>query len=215
MRNLCQIFSEKRKKMCAFALILGLMWGLTPTAESISVKLRGKITLAGVLSGLAYATHTLIKRDRRAVERLQLHLGPPERVVQFERGFNLWRIDYYREQYYLFRNNRLIKKKPLKTPLDFYGTPSNSKIYPGDWEIERLEEKREGWKYVRKKRPSILPFFHSSASLPFLIDTLVLGSPRWSRLCLLHLQRAPQLVSFYRYRLANERLLDLELWLSH
>lgn len=214
MRNLCQIFSEKRKKICTFALVLCLMWGLTPTAESISVKLRGKIALAGVLSGLAYTTYTLIKRDRRAVERLQLHLGPPERVVQFERGFDLWRVNYYREQCYIFRNNRLIKEKPLKTPLCFDGTPSDALIYLRDWEIGRLEEKREGWKYVRKERPSILPFFHSSASPPFLIDTPVLVSPKWSRLCLWHLQQAPRLVSSDHYRLADERLLDLGLSLS-
>ena len=112
MRNLYQIFCEKQKKVCAFALVLCLMWGVTPAAESISIKLRGKIALAGILSGLAYTTYTLIKRDRRAAEKLQLQLGPPERVVQFERGFDLWRVNYYREQCYIFRNNRLIKSAP-------------------------------------------------------------------------------------------------------
>ena len=184
MRNLCQIFSKKRKKMCAFALVLGLMWGLTPTAESISVKLRGKIALAGILSGFAYATYALIKRDRRAVEKLQLHLGPPERVVQFERGFDLWRIDYYREQCYLFQNNRFIKSVPCADLQSGHRANIRSKTY------------------TRKFMP------------PFLIDTPVLVSPRWSRLCLLHLQQAPQLVSFGLYRLGAERSLDLGLSLS-
>ena len=94
--------------MCAFAAVLCLMWGLTPAAEGISVKLRGKIALAGILSGLAYTTHVLVTRDRRAAEELQLRFGPPERVVRFERGFDVWRIDYYRDRCYLFRNNRLI-----------------------------------------------------------------------------------------------------------
>lgn len=184
MRNLCQIFSEKRKKICAFALVLCLMWGLTPAAESISVKLRGKIALAGVLSGLAYATHTLIKRDRRAVERLQLHLGPPERVVQFERGFDLWRVNYYPEQCYIFRNNRFIKSAPC---------------------VDLRPRHRVNVRSQTCTCKFIPPFF---------IDTPVLGFPMWSRLCLLHLRRAPQLVSSDHYRLANERLLDLELWLS-
>ena len=184
MRNLCQIFSEKRKKMCAFVLILCLMWGLTPTAESISVKLRGKIALAGILSGLAYATHTLIKRDRRAVERLQLHLGPPERVVQFERGFDLWRVNYYREQCYIFRNNRFIKSAPC---LDL----------------------QSGHQAIRLRKICIC-----QSTPPFLIDMPVLVSPKWSRLCLWHLQQAPQLVSSGLYRLADERLLDLGLSLS-
>ena len=184
MRNLCQIFSEKRKKICAFALVLCLMWGLTPTAAGISVKLRGKIALAGVLSGLAYTTYALIKRDRRAVERLQLHLGPPERVVQFERGFDLWRIDYYREQCYLFQNNRFIKSVPC---LDL----------------------QSGHQAIRLSKICIC-----KSTPPFLIDTPVLVSPKWSRLCLEHLQRAPQLVSSGLYRLADARLLGLGLSLS-
>ena len=161
------------------------MWGVTPAAESISVKLRGKIALAGILSGLAYATHTLIKRDRRAVERLQLHLGPPERVVQFERGFDLWRIDYYREQCYLFQNNRFIKSTPCADLQSRHRANIRSKTC------------------TCKSMP------------PFLIDMPVLVFPRLSRLCLWHLQRAPQFVSSGPYRLEAERLLGLEPWLSH
>ena len=214
MQNLCQISFENAKKVCVFTLVLCLMWGLTPAAEGISVKLRGKIALAGILSGLAYTTHTLIKRDKRAVEKLQRHLGPPDRIIQFERGFDIWRIEHYGEYQYIFRNNRLIREKPLKTPLCFYGTPSDSIAYLGDWEVGRLEEKREGGKFTKKRCPSILPFFHSSDFPPFFIDTPVLGSPRWSRLYLLRLQRAPQLVFSGPYRLEGGHLLGLEPWLS-
>lgn len=209
MRNLCQIFSEKRKKMCAFALVLCLTWGLTPAAESISVKLRGKIALAGILSGLAYATHTLIKRDRRAVEKLRCHLGPPERVVQFERGFDLWRIDYYGERCYIFRNNRLTEIELVETDGFLSGDARDSMVWHGG-----KAGRPEGWKDGRKEYASTLPFFHSSTFPPFLIDRLVLGSPKWSRLFPLHLQRAPQLVSSGLYRLGAERSLDLEPWLS-
>ena len=178
MQNLCQISAETAKKVCAFALVLCLISGLTPAAESISVKLRGKIALAGVLSGLAYTTYALIKRDRRAVEKLQLHLGPPEHVVQFERGFDVWRIDYYREQCYLFRDNRFIKSVPCAD----------------------LQSENQAIRPSKTRRYKSTP--------PFLIDTPVLVSPRSSRLCLSHLQRAPQLVSSGLYRLAAERLLD-------
>lgn len=184
MQNSCQIFSKKRKNIPAFALILCLMWGLTPAAEGISVKLRGKIALAGILSGLAYTTHALIKRDRRTVEKLRLHLGPPERVVQFERGFDLWRIDYYREQCYMFRNNGFIKSA-LCADLRF-GHQANTRY--------------------KTCRYEFVP--------PFLIDTPVLGFPRWLRLCPLHPQRAPQFVFSGLYRLEAERLLGLEPWLS-
>lgn len=112
MLNLCHISSLKRQKVCAFVLIVCLISGLTPTAESVSVKLRGKIALGGILSGLACVTYALITRDKRAAEKLQLHLGPPDRVIQFERGFDLWHINYYGERCYLFRNNLFIETVP-------------------------------------------------------------------------------------------------------
>ena len=189
MRNLCQIFCVKRSQICAAALILCLIWGLTPTAESVSVKLRGKIAIVGILSGLAYVTHTLVTRDRRAAEKLQLHLGPPDRVVQFEHGFDLWRINYYREQCYLFRNNRFVKIVPCSS------LQSQHQGF-GNQILDRL----------RTSKSKFMP--------PFLIDTPVSGNPKWLPLCPLHLQRVPQFVSSDLHRLEDERLLGRLLWLS-
>ena len=184
MKNLCQIYYENAKKVCAFVLILCLIWGLTPAAEGISVKLRGKIALAGILSVLAYGTYALVTRDRRAVEKLRLHLGPPERVVQFERGFDFWRINYHGEQCYMFRNNRFIKSRPCV-----------------DLQLEHQAHIR-----VETCTCKFMP--------PFLIDTPVLVTPMSLRLCPLHLRRVPQFVSSGLYQLEDGRLLDLQLWLS-
>ena len=188
MRNLCQI-SCKKRKICATVLILCLICGLTPTAESISVKLRGKIALAGILSGLAYATHVLVKRDRRAMEKLQLHLGPPDRVVQFERGFDLWRINYYTEQCYLFRNNRFVKTVPCSS----------------------LQPRYQRFGY---QIPDRLKTSQSKFTPPFLIDTPVSGNPKWLPLSLLRPQRVPQFVSSDLHRLEDGHLLDPLPWLS-
>ena len=209
MKNLCQIFCKKTEKICAFVLILCLIAGLTPTAEGISVKLRGKIALAGILSGLAYTTYALVTRDKRAMEKLKLHLGPPDRVVQFERGFDRWRIDYYGEECYLFRNNRLIGAKPLEASFSIDAAPVKL-----GWKTGRLQAGMEGWKDGRKKRPSTLPIFYAPVLPPFLIDMPVSGSPMWLRLYLSRPQRVPQPVFFYLYRLEDERLLDPQLLLS-
>ena len=195
MLNLCHIFSLKRKKICAFVLIVCLISGLTPTAESISVKLRGKIALGGILSGLAYGTYTLVTRDKRASEKLQLHLGPPDRVLQFERGFDQWRINAYGAQCYLFRNNLFIRTIPCANlQSDFsdrwtFAPPSIAK---------RSGAKRESQTF----------------KTPFLIDTPVSVHPKWLRLSLLRPQRVPQFVSSCLYRLEAERLLGPQLLLS-
>ena len=195
MLNLGHISSLKRQKVCAFVLIVCLFSGLTPAAESVSVKLRGKIALGGILSGLAYAAYTLVKRDKRAAEKLQLHLGPPDHVIQFERGFDQWRINYYGEQCYLFRNNLFIETVPCTSlPSDFsdrwnFAPPAIAK--------------RSGAKHERRTFKN-----------PFLTDTPVSSPPKWLRLYLLRPQRAPQFVSSCLYRWGDERSLGPQLSLS-
>ena len=209
MLNLCHISSLKGKEICAFALIVCLITGLAPTAEGISVKLRGKIALGGILSGLAYTTYMLVTRDKRATEKLQLHLGPPDRVVQFERGFDRWRINHYGEQCYVFRNNRWVGKTALKVSCSC--------------SIERLPWRTLGWKNGRMEEwgpqssnlPTFQPSNQPSGLSLFLTDTPALVHPKWLRLCLLRPQRVPQFVFSYLYRLEAERLLGPQLWLSH
>ena len=167
------------------------------------MKLRGKIALGVVLSGVAYTTHALIKRDRQAAEELRHHLGAPERVVQFERGFDFWRIEHYGDRHYIFCNNRLL----TQTNFSVYDVPHNSGVW-FEWKGRReLAEKAEGWKFGRRKYVSNLPIFQSSNLLPVLIDMPVSGYPRWSRLYLLDSLRDLRLVASDLHRLATERSL--------
>ena len=220
MRNLCQIFSLKPRRICAIGLILCLIWGLTPTAESISVKLRGKIALGGILSGLAYVTYTLVKRDKRAMDELPLRLGPPDRVIRYERGFDRWHVNYYGEKCYLFRNNLFIKTVPCpnlqsnflingpshRLPLH-YRSVSDMFLPSLFQEVVEVNPKPLRNRIEQSAKTKRL-------KKPFLIDTLVSGNPRWLSLYLLHPQRGPQLVSSYLYRLEAEHLLGRPLWLS-
>ena len=240
MLNLCHISSLKQRKICAFVLIVCLITALTPTAESVSVKLRGKIALGGILSGLAYVTYALVTRDKRAAEKLHLHLGPPDRVIQFERGFDRWRINYYGEKCYLFRNNLFIKTVPCTSPksavsrgrscaypqsvIGFHQRSGDRSSAVGNHQylVERIEGIRrgKGWKRERvEESVPILPifrsdFFHSNFLLTtdgYSIDTPVSVHPKWLRLCLSRPQRVPQPVFFYLYQLEAERLLGPQL----
>ena len=214
MRNLCQIFCVKTGKTCAVVLIVCLFLGLTPAAESVSVKLRGKIALVGILSGFAYATHALVKRDRRVVEKLQLRLGPPDRVIQFERGFDLWRINYYGEQCYLFRNNRFVKIVPcisLQSNLSnrrwTFASPSST-LQAGFRYVFTLPSSRStGNQSETFAKRSGAKRESQTFKKPFLIDTPVLGHPKWLQPYPLHPQQAPPLVSFDLYRLGDAGLL--------
>lgn len=226
MSNFCQNFYNLNKKILCLTLIAIFIWNLSPSAESLAARLniglqatpkfKGKLALVGMLSGLAYLTHSLVSRDKRAVQTLQCQLGPPERVIQFERGFDRWRVYCYGEQGYLFRNNRFIQKKTLKAFFLYDASPTS--IAWLGWKAGRLEEKRDEWKNSWKggsmEERNTLPRFQPSAFSPFLIYTPVSGNPRWLPLSLWHPRRALQSVSSGLYLSGDERLLDPDPWLS-
>ena len=99
------------KKTINLTLIACLIWNCSFPAEGISVKLKGKLALVGILSGVAYLTHTLVKRDTHAAEDVKSQLGQSEYIIQIERGFDKWEIHHFPEQTYYFLNNRFIRKK--------------------------------------------------------------------------------------------------------
>lgn len=92
------------KKFTCYLLLIVFLLTPISTAHSITVKTRGKLALAAILSGIAILTKYLVDRDEQTVETLHAKLGKPDRIVDFERGFDLWRIEWYGNQKYIFRN---------------------------------------------------------------------------------------------------------------
>lgn len=113
------------KKSLNIFIIACLIWNFSLTAEGISVKLRGKLALAGILSGVAYLTHTLVKRDAQNAKRLKTQLGRAEQIIHTERGFDRWEIHHYPEQTYYFLNNRFIRKKVSADSFPFNQTSTD------------------------------------------------------------------------------------------
>ena len=106
------------KKLTCYLVIVVLLLSPISPVHSISVKTQGKLALVAILGGVAILTKYLVGRDQQTVEALHAKLGPPERVVKFERGFDQWRIEWYGTQRYIFRNNILQKEtstKPAET----------------------------------------------------------------------------------------------------
>ena len=114
-------FKPITKFTCCIVVVV-LLLGTASDVHSISVKTQGKLALAVILGGVAILTKYLGERDQQAVEALHAKLGPPERVVTFERGFDRWRIEWYGDRRYVFRNNILEKEtsaKSVQTPKAF------------------------------------------------------------------------------------------------
>lgn len=97
------------KKFICYLLLIAFLFAPISTTHGISVKTRGKFALAAILSGVAILTKRLVERDQRAIEDLHAKLGQPDRVIEFERGFNHWRIEWYGHRRYYFCNQVLQK----------------------------------------------------------------------------------------------------------
>jgi len=110
------------KQLACYLVVVLLLLSPISTARSITVKTQGKLVLVAVLGGVAILTKYLVGRDQAAVESLHAKIGPPERVTKFERGFDRWRIEWYGNRRYVFRNNVLQKEattKPTEIPEAF------------------------------------------------------------------------------------------------
>ena len=106
-----------KKSVCYLLLVVFLLTSVS-TAHSISIKTRGKLTLAAILSGIAILTKYLADRDKQTVEELHAKLGKPDRVVEYERGFDFMRIECYGNQKYIFRNQVFQKMVESEQYLD-------------------------------------------------------------------------------------------------
>ena len=102
------------QRLVCYLVVIVLLLSPISTAHSISAKTQGKLVLAAVLGGVAILTKYLVGRDQAAVGALHAKLGPPERVVKFERGFDQWQVEWYGNQGYVFRNNVLQKEANTK-----------------------------------------------------------------------------------------------------
>ena len=110
------------KTLICYLVVLVLLLSPISAARSISVKTQGKLVIVAVLGGVAILTKYLVGRDQGAAEALHTKLGPPERVTKFERGFDRWRIEWYGNRRYVFRNNVLQKEantNPAEIPEAF------------------------------------------------------------------------------------------------
>lgn len=176
------------KKLPNILIIACLLWNISFPAEGISVKLRGKLALAGILTGVAYLTHTLVKRDAQAAEKLKSHIGQTEHIIQIERGFDKWEIHHFPEQKYYFLNNRFIRKKASTNALFLNQTSQSTSQY--NLFTNNISNQN-----------------NTVSSGP--TDMTFLRNPKWLSLYPLPQLITPQSATLYHHPLGDEHWLDL------
>ena len=99
-------------KAISILVIIALALPFSAGAEDrlLGTKTLGKLTMIAILSVTAFAIKVLIDRDQREVDRLHEDLGSPDRIIEFQEGFDHWRVEWYENGIYIFRNGILYKK---------------------------------------------------------------------------------------------------------
>ena len=94
-------------KTIVVSLVIILIFSLS--VEALSTKTLGKLTMIAILSATAFVVKILVNRDQNEVAELHKRLGRPDRSIEFQEGFDHWRMEWYGNCAYIFRNGVLYK----------------------------------------------------------------------------------------------------------
>ncbi len=101
-------------KIISISIIITLVFSLSASAEDrfLSTKTVGKLTMIAILSAAAFVVKILVNRDRSETAKLRERLGKPDRSMEFQEGFDHWRVEWYGDHAYIFRNGVFYSQKP-------------------------------------------------------------------------------------------------------
>jgi hypothetical protein len=89
---------------CALYFIFSTFFTLNAEALKVDSKFIGKAGMVLILTAVGTATKLLIHRDHKKLEAIHNQLSKPDRIVQIQRGFDVWTIEYYDGKRYVFKN---------------------------------------------------------------------------------------------------------------
>jgi hypothetical protein len=100
-------------KIISTLIIIVLVFPMSAGAEDklLTTKTAGKLTMIAILLATALVVRMLINRDRKEVAQLHERLGAPDRSMEFQEGFDRWRLEWYGDQVYTLRNGVLYKHR--------------------------------------------------------------------------------------------------------
>jgi hypothetical protein len=99
-------------KTISILMIIVLVFPMSAEARVLDTKTVGKLTMTAILLATAFVVKILVGRDKEEAVRLHEWLGPPDRSMEFQEGFDHWRVEWYGDRVYTFRNGVLQKQHP-------------------------------------------------------------------------------------------------------
>ena len=103
-------------KIISISMIIIMVFPLSVSAEDrfLDTKMVGKLTMIAILSAVTVVVKMLVDRDRGEAAILREKLGLPDSSIQFQKGFDHWQVEWYKNNVYIFRNGFLYKQHPKR-----------------------------------------------------------------------------------------------------
>ncbi len=100
-------------KITAIFVIFVLICPLPARSDDqfLNKKMLGKITMVAVLSVTSFVVKKLVNRDIRETTKIHKKLGKPDKVIEFQEGFDYWRMEWHGDYVYAFRNGVFAYKR--------------------------------------------------------------------------------------------------------
>lgn len=93
-----------RSRVLVVFIIIAFLCSPSIYANYQYKKTLGKLMMIAILSATAFATKKLVDRDIRKTSAIRKNLSKPDRVIEFQDGFDKWRIEWYGNSVYVFKN---------------------------------------------------------------------------------------------------------------
>jgi len=103
-----------KSKILAVIVIIAFICPLSINAHSQHTKTIGKLTMIAILSVTAFVTKKLVDRDIDKTSKIRQNLTTADRVIEFQDGFDQWRIEWHGNFVYVFKNGIFQHKRELK-----------------------------------------------------------------------------------------------------
>ena len=96
-------------KIVSTFLVIVLIFSLSVEAQAgfLSTKTAGKLTMVAILTVAAFVVKIMVRKDRNETVKIHERLGKPDRIVEFQEGFDHWRMEWYGDLVYVFCNGVL------------------------------------------------------------------------------------------------------------
>ena len=100
-------------KITSIFIIFALICPLPARSDDqfLNKKILGKITMVAILSATAFVVKKLVNKDVRETTKIRKKLGIPDKVIEFQEGFDYWRMEWHGNYVYAFRNGVFAYKR--------------------------------------------------------------------------------------------------------